>query len=59
MPRKSGLCSVVVTVEVVAPLTPALDGGAAVFSLAMALELGPKDDHGEACHCWRECCRCA
>jgi hypothetical protein len=28
MPRKSGLCSVVVTVEVAAPLTPALDGGA-------------------------------
>jgi hypothetical protein len=32
MPRRSGLCSAVVTIEVVAPLALALDDGAAVFS---------------------------
>jgi hypothetical protein len=51
MPHMS-ICSVVVVLEVAAPLAPTLDGGAVVFSRVTALELNPKIGRGEACHCW-------
>jgi hypothetical protein len=39
MPRRSGFCSAVVTVEVATPLMPTLNGGAAVFSRAAGSSL--------------------
>jgi hypothetical protein len=49
----SGIHSAEVVIEVVAPFTLALDGGATVFSHAVALQLGPKVSGGEA-----HCCGC-
>jgi UDP-3-O-acyl-N-acetylglucosamine deacetylase len=54
MPRMSGIYSVVVILEVTAPLVPVLDGSAPVFSREVVLELGSKVGHDEACYC-----RCA
>jgi hypothetical protein len=36
MPHRSSICSVVVVLEVAAPLAPTLDGGAVVFSRVTA-----------------------
>jgi hypothetical protein len=40
MPRRSGICSAVVILEVAAPLTLARDGDVAIFSHAVALVVG-------------------
>jgi hypothetical protein len=54
MPRRSDIFSVIVVLEVAAPLLLAIDGGVAVFSRAVMLELGPEVGCGETCRC-----RCA
>jgi hypothetical protein len=51
MPCRSGFCNAVVTIEVVAPLAPTLNGGTIVFSQAVALELGSEVGCGEAYRC--------
>jgi hypothetical protein len=47
----SGIHSAEVVIEVVAPFTLALDGGATVFSHAVALQLDPKVGGGKAHRC--------
>jgi hypothetical protein len=51
MPRKIGICSVIVVLEVAVRLMQALVGGVVIFSCAAALELVPEVSCGEACGC--------
>jgi hypothetical protein len=48
MPHRGDVCCAVVTVEVAAPLSVALDGGAAILSCAVVLDLDAEVIHGEA-----------
>jgi hypothetical protein len=50
MPCGCGIRSVIVTIEVAAPLA-LLNGGATAFSRATVLKLGPEVGGGKACRC--------
>jgi hypothetical protein len=50
-PFGSDIHSTVVVIEVAVPLTQALDGGAAIATQAVVLQLGPEVGGGEACRC--------